>query len=167
MGRYLKFNKDFGRKGMIFLNIDIQSKSSIEETDDFSSDVSFSAFLVSEDALVGGEDEMSELSGGEDVVGPFFEVSQLDVVSGRDDSTFVDAANQFNDNFLASVIINDLKLSNVVVFLHDSQEFEQDFRDGSKEYLFFALSFSIDDGSECVCEDVDFDHFVDLIISNN
>jgi len=75
MGRDLIFNMDFGGKGMIFLNIDIQSKSSIEETDDFSSDVSFSAFLVCEDALVGGEDEMSELSGGKDVVGPLFEVS--------------------------------------------------------------------------------------------
>ena len=48
---------------MIFLNKDIQSKSSIEETDDLSSDVPFSAFLMSEDALVGGEDEVAELSG--------------------------------------------------------------------------------------------------------
>jgi len=47
---------------MIFLNIYIQSKSSIEEADNFSSDVSFSAFLVCEDSLVGGEDEVSELS---------------------------------------------------------------------------------------------------------
>lgn len=76
MGRDLIFNMDFGGKGMIFLNIDIQSKSSIEETDDFSSNVSFSAFLVCEDALVGWEDEMSELSGWEDVIGPFFKVSE-------------------------------------------------------------------------------------------
>jgi hypothetical protein len=61
---------------MIFLNIDIQSKSSIEEADDLSSDVPFSAFLMSENALVGREDEMSELSGGEDVVGPFFKVRE-------------------------------------------------------------------------------------------
>jgi hypothetical protein len=53
MGRDLIFNMDFGGKGMIFLNIDIQSKSSIEETDDLSSDVSFSAFLMCEDALIG------------------------------------------------------------------------------------------------------------------
>ena len=68
---------------------------------------------------------MSELSGGEDVVGPFFEVSQLNVVSGRDDSTFVDTADQFNDDLLASVIIDDFELSDVVVLLHDSQEFEE------------------------------------------
>ena len=48
---------------MIFLNIYIQSKSSIEESDNFASDVPFSALLVGEDALSGGENEMSELSG--------------------------------------------------------------------------------------------------------
>lgn len=37
------------------------SKSSIEEADDFASDVAFSAFLVGEDALVGGHDEVAEL----------------------------------------------------------------------------------------------------------
>lgn len=56
--------------------------SSIEESDDLSSDVSFSALVVSEDALGGGEDEMAELSGGEDVVGPLFEVGEEDVVTG-------------------------------------------------------------------------------------
>jgi len=42
----------------------IQSKSSIEESENFSTDVSFSAFLMGEDSLVGGEDEVTELSGG-------------------------------------------------------------------------------------------------------
>ena len=59
------------------------------------------------------------------LVGPFFEVSQLNVVSGRDDSAFVDTADQFNDDLLASVIIDDFELSDVVVLLHDSQEFEE------------------------------------------
>lgn len=39
---------------MIFLNcVIIQSKSSIEEADNFSSDVSFSAFFMGEDSLSG------------------------------------------------------------------------------------------------------------------
>lgn len=59
---------------MIFLNcVIIQSKSSIEEADNFSSDVSFSAFFMGEDSLSGREDEMSKLSGGEDIAGPLFE----------------------------------------------------------------------------------------------
>ena len=51
------------------LNVNILVKyltnhCSIEETDDLSSDVSFSALFVGEDSLGGGEDEMTELSGG-------------------------------------------------------------------------------------------------------
>lgn len=98
---------------------------SIEEADDLSSDVSFSALIVSEDALGGGEDEMSELSGGEDVVGPLLEVGEEDIVSGRDDSTLVDAADKLDDNLLASVVIDDLELTNVVVLLHDPQELDE------------------------------------------
>ncbi len=56
--------------------------SSIEETDDFASNVSFSAFFMGEDALGGREDEMAELSGGEDVVGPFFEIGEENVITG-------------------------------------------------------------------------------------
>ena len=55
---------------------------SIEETDYFTSNVSLSALFVGEDALGGGEDEVAELSGGEDVAGPFFEFWEDDVVSG-------------------------------------------------------------------------------------
>ena len=77
---------------LIFLNKSIQSKSSIEESDDFTSDVSFSAFLVGEDSLGGGEHEMSELSGGEDAAGPFLKFRQEDVISWRDDSTLVDSS---------------------------------------------------------------------------
>ncbi len=82
--------------------------------------MSFSAFFVSEDALVGREDEVAELSGGEDVVGPFLKIGKQDVVSGGDDSALVDAANELNNDLLASVVVNDLKLSDVVVLLHDA-----------------------------------------------
>lgn len=87
--------------------------------------MSFSALLMSEDALSCGEDEVAELSGWEDVVGPFFEVGQEDIVPWGDDTAFVDPADKFNNNLLASVIINDLKLSDVVVLLHDPQELKQ------------------------------------------
>jgi len=144
---------------MIFLNIDIQSKSSIEETDDLSSDVSFSAFLVGEDALVGREDEVAELPGGEDVIGPLFKVRQQDIVPGRDDCALVDAADEFDHDLLASVVVDDLELSDVVVPLHDAQEFEQDFGDWLEEDLLFAFPFGVHNASQCVSEDVYFHHF--------
>ncbi len=85
----------------------------------------FSALLVSEDALGGGEDEMAELPGGEDVIGPLLKVREKDIVPGRYDTAFVDPADELNHNLLASVVVNYFKLSNVVVLLHDPQELEQ------------------------------------------
>lgn len=89
--------------------------------------MSLSALFVGEDALGGGEDEVSELSGGKDVVGPLFEIGKKDVVARRDDSAFVDTANQFDYDLFASVIVDDFELSDVVVLLHYSQELDQDF----------------------------------------
>ena len=49
---------------------------SIEKSDDLSSDVSFSAFLMSEDSLGGGENEMAELSGWQNVISPLLEIRE-------------------------------------------------------------------------------------------
>ncbi len=68
---------------------------------------------------------MAELSGWKNVVGPLFEVGEEDIVSGRYNSTFVDSSNKFDNNLFASVIINDLKLTDVVVLLHDAEEFDK------------------------------------------
>lgn len=113
---------------------------------------------MSEDTLGGGEDEMSELSGGEDVVGPLLEIGEEDIISGWDDSAFVDASNELDDDLLASVIIDDFELSDVVVLLHDSQEFDENFGDWLEEDLLFALALGVDDCSQGVREDVDFNH---------
>lgn len=140
----------------IFINYLIYK--SIEESNNLSSNVSFSALLMSEDALGGGEDEVSELSGGEDVVGPLLEVGEKDIIAGWDDSAFVDASDEFDDDLLASVIIDDLELSDVVVLLHDSQELDENLGDWLEEHLLHALALGVDDCSQGVREDVDFNH---------
>jgi len=104
---------------------------------------------------------MAELSGGEDVVGPLLEIGEEDIVSGRDDSTFVDSSNEFDDNLLASVIINDLKLTDVVVLLHYTEEFDKDLGDRLQENLLLSFSLSVDNSSKSIRQDVDLNHFVD------
>lgn len=153
--------KGQSQKNDDFFEYWIQSKSSIEESDNFSSNVSLPALLMSKDTLSGGKDQMSELPGGKNVVGPFFEIGHKNIVIGWNDSTFVDSSNKFNDNFLAPVIINDLKFSNVVVLLHNPQEFNQDLGDRLQEHLLLSLALCIDDRAKGVWEDVDLDHFVD------
>ena len=142
----------------------IQSKSSIEESENFSTDVSFSAFLMGEDSLVGGEDEVTELSGGQNVAGPLLEVSEDNVVPGGDDSALVDSSEEFDNDLLASVVIDDFELTNVVVLLHDSQEFDQDLGGRSKEDLLLSLLLSIDDSLQSISQNVNSNHCGTLII---
>lgn len=116
---------------------------------------------MSENALVGGEHEMAELSGWEDVVGPLLEVTDQDIITWGDDSAFVEAAYQLYHNLLWSVVIDDLELSDVVVLLHDFEEFEEHLWAGLQKDLLLSLSLGVDDCLKGICENVDFDHFVD------
>ena len=114
---------------------------------------------MSEDSLSGREDEMAELSGGEDIAGPLLEVRQQDIIPGRDDTNLIDPADQLDHNLLAPVIIDDLKLTNVVVLLHDPEEFDQHLGHRLQQHLLLALALGVDDSAECVREDVYFHHF--------
>ena len=114
---------------------------------------------MSEDSLTGWQDEVSELSWGEDVAGPSLEVGDLDVESRGDDGALVDSADEFNDDLLWSVVIDNLELSDVTMALHDSKELNDKVGDGSDEDLLLASSFSIDDCPEGVVENVDLNHF--------
>ena len=106
------------------------------------------------------------MTGRHKVGGPLVDLIEGDTVSWGDDTTFIDSSNEFDDNFLASMVINDFKLSNVVVFLHDSQEFDEDFGDGSEKNLFLSFSLSIDDSFECVSQDVNLNHKPTIKINN-
>ena len=131
---------------MIFLNTCIQSKSSIKESNDLATNVSLPGFLVGEDALVGGDDEVAELPGGEDTVGPLLEVGEGEVVAGGDDSTLVDAADEFHHNLLGPVVIDDLELPDVAVHLHQLEEPDDHLGRRPDEHLFLALPLGVDDG---------------------
>lgn len=148
-GRLINVEVDIHPWGqrMIFLNNSIQSKSSIEEAYNFATNVSLSALLMCEDSLCGWQDKMSELPRWQNVASPFFKIREKYIISGTDYSTLVDTANQFNHNFFTPVIIDDLELSNIVVFLHDSQEFYQDLWHRSEKYLLLTLSFCIDNSA--------------------
>ena len=56
------------------------------------------------------------------------------------------------------MVIDNLKLSDVAVLLHDPEEFEEDFGRGADDDLLLSLSLGVDDGLEAVCEDVGSGH---------
>ena len=82
--------------------------------------------MVIHDSLVGGQENVAELSGWEDVVKEGLEVFDFQVESWIDDSALVESSVQVNDDLSISSIIDDLEVVDVSVLLHLSEELDDD-----------------------------------------
>lgn len=60
-----------------------------------------------------GQDEETELTRGQELGGPGFEVTELNGVAGVDDTTLVETAVQLDDDLAGAVVVNLLELANV------------------------------------------------------
>ena len=80
--------------------------------------------VVVQNALGCGQDEVAELSGGEDVGGPSLKVVQRDIEPGGDDAALVDSSEELDDDLSRSVVVNDFKFSDVSSLLHKLQELD-------------------------------------------
>ena len=99
---------------------------SVEESQYLSSDLSLSGIIVIHDSLVGSKDNVSELSGGEDLNEEFLEVLELNIESWGNDSTFVESSVKFDDDLSGSLVINDLEVIDISMLLHLSEELDDD-----------------------------------------
>ena len=61
----------------------------------------------------GGEDDVAELTGREQLDNPLLELGETDVVAGRDDTGLVETAIELNNDLAGSVVVNLLELANV------------------------------------------------------
>ena len=82
--------------------------------------------IVVKNALGGGQDQVAELSRREDVGSPALEVVQRNVKARRNDTAFVDSAEQLDDDFARTMIVNDFEFADVSSLLHELQELDQD-----------------------------------------
>ena len=64
----------------------------VEEADDLARDVLAAGLLVVHDTGRGGEDDIAELTGREELDNPLLELAEADVVAGGDDTALVHAA---------------------------------------------------------------------------
>ena len=65
------------------------------------------------DTSRGGQDDIAELTGGQQLDDPLLEIGQADVVAGGDDTSLVETAVQLNDDLAGSVVVDLLELANV------------------------------------------------------
>ena len=90
---------------------------------------------VIHDTLVGSQDNVTELSGWEDLVDELLEVLELEVESWGDDTALVQSSVKVNDDLAGSGIVNDLEFVDVTVLLHKSEELDDNLGDWLKENL--------------------------------
>ena len=111
-----------------------------------------SGLIVVNDALVGGKDEETELSGRQDLVAELLEVLQLEIETRRDDTALVKSTVQINDDFTVSLVINDLELVDITVLLHASEELNNDLGDGSEHNLSMTVRINLNQNASQLCQ---------------
>lgn len=131
----------------------------VEEANDLARDVLASGLLVVHDTGRGGQDDVAELTGREQLDNPLLELGEADVVAGGDDTGLVEAAVELDDNLAGAVVIDLLELANVTVALHDLEELDDDLGGRSDHDLTLASLLGIVDGVESVVENGSADHF--------
>ena len=112
---------------------------SVEEAEDLSTNVLGSGLVVVHDTLVGGKDENTELSGGEDGVAEVLELLEGKIETGGDDTALVEATVEVDNDLAGASIIDDLELVDVAVSLHDLKELNEDLGGGSQDNLNYIL----------------------------
>ena len=117
------------------LNRDDSTLRSVEETEDLATDLLLLGLLMVHNTLVGGEDHETELTGGENWGGEVFEVLQLQVETGWDNTALVETAVQVNDNLASASIINDGELVDVALGLHQTEDLDQHLGNGVEDNL--------------------------------
>ena len=110
--------------------------------------------VVVQNSLGGGQDQVAELTGGQNVGGPSFQVVEGDIEAGRDDAALVDSAQQLDDDFARAVIVNDFELADVASLLHQLEELDENLGTRTEEHLSLALAFGVEDALESVSQDV-------------
>ena len=85
----------------------------VEETEELASNVLATSLLVVHDTSGGGQNEVTELTRGEELGGPGLEVTELNRVAGVDDTTLVQAAVELDDDLAGAVVVNLLEFTDV------------------------------------------------------
>ena len=117
----------------------------VEETKNLTTSMLGTSLFVIHDTSRGGQDQVTELTSRQQVSGPLFELGELDVETGRDNTTLVDTTVKLNNDLTGTVIINDFELTNVTMLLHDRQELDNDLRRRTDENLSLSTLLSVVD----------------------
>jgi hypothetical protein len=108
---------------------------SVEVANDLATNLLIESLGVGHDALVGGDHDEAELTGGEDGVDEVLEVSDLEIETGRDDTALVHAAVELNNDLAGATVVNNGELVDVALSLHETEELNKGLGDRAEDHL--------------------------------
>jgi hypothetical protein len=124
----------------------------IEVAKDLATSVTATGLLVVNNTLRSRQHNDTKLTGRQKLVHPLFHISDLHVVAGRDSTALVQTAVQGNDDLARAMVINDFKVVNVAVLLHDLEELDNDLGAGADENLTLATALSIGNALKSIAQ---------------
>ena len=110
-------------------------------------------------AVRGRQNQHSELTRGEKLVGPFLNIVQRAVEARGHNARLVETAQKVDNNFASAVIVNDLELTNISVLLHQAQEGNNDLGSRADEHLALSTALSVGDGLQGIGKGINENHF--------
>ena len=137
----------------------IITSSLIEEAEDLATSVALTGFFVVHNTEGGGEDDVAELTGREDVLNPGFELRSFSIITGGDGTALVEAAVEVDNSLAGTAVIDEFEFINVALLLHNLEELDDNLGGGADDDLALAVAFSIGDGLESAGEDGHHGHF--------
>ena len=114
--------------------------------------------MVGHDAEGGGEDDDTELTRREQVGGPLLDAVNTSVEARGNHTALVDAADEVDNNLSTTVVVHNLKVTNVLVLLHDGEELDQDLGTGAEQDLPLSTLLRVVDGLKRIGEDTHLRH---------
>jgi hypothetical protein len=102
---------------------------------------------------------VSKLTSREQVVHPSLDIGQFDVEAGRDHTTLVQTPVELHNDLSSAAIIDELKLANVAVLHHHSEELDHDLGCRANEHLTLPSLLSIHNAVEAVVQHTHKHHF--------
>lgn len=98
--------------------------------------------------LVGGQDDETELTGGEHGVGEVLELVELEIETGGDNTALVEATVEVNNNLASAGIVDDGELVDVALGLHQTEDLDKDLGDGVEDNLTITVRYVCLEGRE-------------------
>lgn len=90
-----------------------RGKRLVEEAEDLAGNVLTTSLLVVHDTGRGGQDNVTERTGGQELLNPVLNLTELNVEARRNDTALVDASVELDDNLAGAVVVDLLELSDV------------------------------------------------------